>query len=297
MEIEGGKIKSLKQIGRDMNKGFKKTVAVPLKKKVGRPANNAVFKPGLRKLGEMGTQVGAFTNKELLPGAVTVGIPLAGAMVGTLGAMAGIPPQLTVPLTENLLKEYIPDQYQSKNKYVNMFASLPTMALTGDYDEEQLDKMGRNFTSSVIGDVSKAIKPKRNYDNPYQDVIQQMMNNYPEQQQQYYNQLYDEQQQYEQQPQPDTEIEQQLEHDENTANVSGLLGAGLKKKNKSKKKPKHKEVEEEVEVYTKTKPSYKKYSYAKNSSLEQLLDAKADKEEKAHKKALKEMVEKINLNF
>ena len=49
---------------------------------------------------------------------------------------------------------------------------------------------------------------------------------------------------------------------------------------------------EEIEIYTKKKPSYKKFSHAKNSALEQLLEAHSEREEKEAKKAMKNMVEK-----
>ena len=58
------------------------------------------------------------------------------------------------------------------------------------------------------------------------------------------------------------------------------------------RKPKKNILDEEIEVYIKKKPSYKKFSHAKNSSLEQLLEAKADREEKEAKKAMKQLVEK-----
>ena len=280
-EIEGGKIKSLKEIGRDMNKGFKKEIAVPLKKKVGRPVNKAVIKPGLRKLGEMGTQVGQFTNKELLPGAITVGIPLASAMVGTLGTMAGIPPQITMPLTEELLKEYIPDQYQSKNKYVNMFADLPTMALTGDLDQSKLESMGKQFTSTLYSDITKP-KMKRqsatvyNPEYPYQDLIQQTMNKYqqPQQYQQEQKQEYD----YD-----NNDMTYLQSYEQKTGNANALLGAGIKKKKKSKKVI----IEE-----TKPKPIYKKYQHAKNASLEQLFEAIRDKKDKEYQSKLRELTDR-----
>jgi hypothetical protein len=302
-DIEGGKIKSLKQIGKDMSKGFKKTIAVPLKKKVGRPVNKAVIKPGLRNLGEMGTQVGQFTNKELLPGAVTVGIPLASAMVGTLGAMAGIPPQLTMPLTEELLKEYIPDQYQSKNKYVNMFADLPTMALTGDFDQEQLENMGKEFTSTLYSDITKPKKVRRqsattyNPEYPYQDLMEQTMNKYQIPIQQLYQQT------PEVEEQPEEPEEQDIDDYDNTSysqtytqktgSANALLGAGIKKKSKKKpkKKPK-KEIIEELEIYTKTKPTYKKFQHAKNSSLEQLLEATKNKKDKDYQNKLNDISDK-----
>ena len=308
-EIEGGKIKSLKETTRDINRGFKKSIAAPLKTKVFRPANKQFFDPALREAGKAGTQIGKFTNKELLPAAVTIGIPIASASLSALGAMYGIPPELTYKLSETVLKEAIPDKYQSDNKYVGMFSEAINMGLSGDPNPQEMESLGKRFATTAYSDIDRkyinrtSSQSQYNPEDPHQDLIQQLMNKYPGYQQQFQSQISQNVPQV-QQYQPSQATEQtndninysnsQIDesgdtltmetspYDQKTGNEMGLLGAGLKKK-KSKKKPTKKIIKE---VYVKTMPSYKKFSHAKNAALDQLLEAKAEKEEREARRAM-----------
>lgn len=296
IHIEGGKIKKVNfnKVGRDINKGFDKV--------------NKGFATA-------GNEIGKFTNKQLLPAVVSAGIPLASSALGVLGTEFGIPPEITSSLSENLMKNYIPKQYQSNNKYVNLFSDALNMGLSGDTDPNSMMQLSQNLSGTIGKDLGldKQIKtpmPSKdayNPDNPYQDLMLQMMMNYNpidtkhvKTTSQPYNQ---------QTPIEDTSNNDEFDaiygdselgvkadsmkitkspYQQKEGNINALLGSGLKKRRGRPKK----KVIEEIEIYTKKKPSYKKFSHAKNSSLEQLLEAKSDREEKEANKAMKEMVDK-----
>ena len=270
--LTGGKVKSLKQIGRDLNKGFDKAT---------------------KGLARAGSEIGQFTNKQLLPGVVSAGIPLASTALGVVGQEFGLPPELTSSLSSNLMKNYIPKQYQSKSKYAGMFGDALNMALTGDYDPEQMIGMMDTTLSDISG------KPKRqmgyrynqngynditryryNPDDPFQDILSQQLNRFPQQDYEPDNQLLT-------QSQSTQEDYSHGKYEQKEGNPDALLGAGIRKR----KGRKPKIITEEIEIYTKKKPSYKKFSHAKNTALDQLLEAKVEKEEKEASKAMKKMVE------
>ena len=94
-------------------------------------------------------------------------------------------------------------------------------------------------------------------------------------------------------------------YEQKEGSSDALLGAGLKKKKRgshsaaepssasTRKRGRPKKIiVEETEIYIKKKPSYKKFSHAKNASLDQLLEATSEREDKEAKKAMKEMVAK-----
>lgn len=257
--IEGGKVKSLKQIGRDFNKGFDKAT---------------------KGLARAGSEIGQFTNKQLLPGVVSAGIPLASTALGVVGQEFGLPPELTSSLSSNLMKNYIPKQYQSKSKYAGMFGDALNMALTGDYDPEQMIGMMDTTLSDISGKPKRQIGYRYNPDDPFQDILTQQLNRFPQQDYEPDNQLLT-------QSQSTQEDYSHGKYEQKEGNPDALLGAGLKKRRGRKPKI----ITEEIEIYTKKKPSYKKFSHAKNTALDQLLEAKAEKEEKEASKAMKKMVE------
>ena len=257
--IEGGKVKSLKQIGRDFNKGFDKAT---------------------KGLARAGSEIGQFTNKQLLPGVVSAGIPLASTALGVVGQEFGLPPSLTSSLSSNLMKNYIPKQYQSKSKYAGMFGDALNMALTGDYDPEQMIGMMDTTLSDISGKPKRQLGYRYNPDDPFQDILSQQLNRFPQQDYEPDNQLLT-------QSQSTQEDYSHGKYEQKEGNPDALLGAGIRKR----KGRKPKIITEEIEIYTKKKPSYKKFSHAKNTALDQLLEAKAEKEEKEASKAMKKMVE------
>lgn len=321
-DLEGGKInvaKAFKKLGRDIDRGFKKEISRPIQKKIIKPANKKFFKPAQKALAEAGSKIGEFTNKELLPGVVSIAMPLVSTGIGALGAEFGIPPEITSSLSENLMKEFIPKQYQSDNKYVNLISQGLNMAATGDMKGAL--QLGEDTLGTVAGDIGKLtgkhkvkqqVPTNQYYDpeDPHADLMLQLMSKY---------QTIPDLQQNQEQPETNQPIKGEQTIDYNSLNdpvyegadiaedadslritsppyqqregsKTGLLGAGIKKRRGRPRKTKV--IEEEIEIYTKKKPSYKKFSHAKNSSLEQLLEAKADREEKEAKKAMKEMVSK-----
>lgn len=341
IDIDGGKInvaKAFKKLGRDIDRGFKKEISRPIRNKVIKPANKKFFKPAQKALAEAGSKIGEFTNKELLPGVVSIGIPLVSTALGALGTELGLPPEITSEISENLMKELIPKQYQSKNKYVKLISSGIDSALSGDPRDAM--NFGKDLTGTVAGDVMKLtgkhkvkqqIPTKENYnpDDPYNDLLLQLFSNYQtipklqpnttmnteqtinydEQDNDVYEQnnigeqgqLSRQQQMYNENslsdaiykgsqiaPDADSLIITSPPYQQKEGSKMGLLGAGVKKR---RGRPRKKHIEE-YEIYTKQKPTYKKFSHAKNSSLEQLLEANADREAKEAKKAMKNLVSK-----
>ncbi len=303
-KIKGGKIKkpkSLKQIGRDIDKGWKEKVA--------RPANKQFFKPAEKALQKAGAEIGKFTNEQLLPGVVSTGIPLASMALGALGTEFGIPPEITSQLSENLMKEFIPKQYQSNNKYVGMLGDALEMGISGKVDPNKAMELGGKFIGSLSNDITGKNKisqqtPSSEYfdpENPYDDIIRQLISNYqtvPDKQSS--------------QPTPQTDVQsvpEVVQQDNETmytdaqlgdnadsltitkspyqqkeGSKEGLLGAGIKKKRGRPKK-------QIVEVIVKKQIPRKKFSHAKNSALDQLLEANMENEEKKQKNLINDMVE------
>lgn len=247
-------------------------------------------------------QLGKFTNKELLPAVVSTGIPLASTALGALATMYGGPMagEMASSLSENLMKEYIPDRYQSKNKYVGLLSDAIQAGVSQDPNE--LLGVQSQFMDTVESDLARK-KPRYDPENPYSDLMAQLQNKYP----QYYSPPPIPQQTGTKQPEQIVENDNAIygnselgegadslviktpPYQQKEGSVSGMLGGKLKK---SKKPKKSKVIEEEIEVYIKKKLPHKKFSHPKNSSLDQLLEAEAEKKEAKSKKAMEKMIEK-----
>lgn len=253
-DIDGGKL-SLKKIGKTISKGFKKNIENPVAK--------AFVNPAMKGFTSMGSELGDFTNKQLLPGVVSVGIPLASTAIGALGAEVGLPPQITSKLSENLMKQYIPKEYQSKNKYVNLLGSALDMAVGGT-DPTSAMNFANDLTGAVSSDLGGKKKSSNTYnpDNPYQDLITQLLQQQPQ----------DSQTVQSNQPSGNTDASTM---EQKTGNIDALMGSGLRKKRGRKKKS-----EEHIKVEIIKKLPYQKFSHAKNSALEQLLEATHEGKEK-----------------
>ncbi len=300
IEMNGGKIKSSKQI----NRSFRKAVSKPIEKQVLKPADRKFFRPAERALGEMGGEMGEFTNKQILPAVVSASIPLASTALGALGAEVGLPPEITSKLSENLLKNYIPKDKQSKNKYVNMFGDALNMAVSGGADPNSMMQLQSQFMNTVSGDLGMNKQPLQsskayNPDNPYQDLMLQLMGKYMpiDNTKRTTEPIDDPNDDFDARygnaelgANADSMIVKTPPFQQREGNATALLGAGLKKKKKNKKRS-DSDSESEIEIYTKTKPTYKKFSHAKNSSLDQLLSASADREAKQDRLAMREMVQ------
>lgn len=256
--------------------------------------------------------IGQFTQNKLLPAVVSTGIPLASTALGGLATMYGGPMagQFVSGMSQNLMEQYIPDKYQSDNKYIGLLGDAMSQAF--DPDPMGMMQLQQKAMGTVSQDLSRLTAPKQkgfppappryNPDNPYQDLMMQSMrmNQYINEPMQQPMQRHIQQQQtsntnadnaiYE-------EVDETADHamvkkppyQQKEGSVSGLLGGRIKKKRGRKPK---KVIEEIEEIYIKKKPSYKKFSHAKNSALDQLLEAKKEKEDLEAKKAIKEMVEK-----
>jgi len=273
MTKKGGKIKSSREINRDIRRGWKKNIA--------NPVNKDFLTPAGKTLAKVGTEVGKFTNNQLLPGLVSVGIPLASTALGMLGAEAGIPPELTSKLSSNIMKRYIPKQYQSKNKYVGLLGDALNMGISGA-DPESMSDFAGNLTGAISSDLRskpKIKKPTQITDNPYNDAISQIMSNYQPQEQ------------VQEQPQ-ETDNNQDLNNpidntisNQKMGSYDGLMGEGLKKKRGRRRK-------QPIEVII--KKSSDNFRKPKNASLEQLLNATAERQEKQDKIKMRETLDRQN---
>lgn len=281
-DIDGGKL----NIGREL-------------KNLGRTINKKVINPAERGFQTAGKTLGRITNKELMPAVKTIGIPMASGVAGAVGTMYGGPigGVMASQLTSGLLNQYVPNQ--SKNPYVGMAGDALSMGMFGSDPMEQMQLMGK-MNKQLTGDIIGQEKPKYNPDNPYEDLIGQLMNNYnvptpapapdviqPQTEEDLsddFDALYKESQLGDN---ADSMVVSIPPYQQREGSVQGLLGAGLKKKRGRKKK----DIEGIVKVEVIKSIPHKKFSGAKNSSLDQLLEAKAEKEEKQSKKAMKEMVE------
>ena len=82
-------------------------------------------------------KVGKIAQKQVLPAVVSTAIPVASTALGALATTYGGPQagQMVQGMSQELMKQYIPDKYQSDNKYVNMVG----------YTHFQLVKKPNNF--------------------------------------------------------------------------------------------------------------------------------------------------------
>lgn len=287
-DIEGGKI--------DIGKAFKN---------LGRDINKKVIKPTERGFQTAGKTLGRITNKELMPAVKSIGIPLASGVAGAVGTMYGGPVGgvMASQLTSGLLNKYVPNQ--SKNPYVGLAGDALSMGMFGGDPLEQMQLMQKTqsqLSSDIIG--KQKLSTKYNPDYPHQDLMNQLINANPDLQ--HISKTVLEQQSAPLSNQVDdkerfiysgdtiqgdelVDSDKVSPYSQKVGSLSGMMGGKIKGKRGRPKKIK--EIEE-IEIYVKKKPAYKKYSSSKNSALEQLLEAKADKEEKEFNKLRKEVLNK-----
>ena len=283
-DIEGGKI--------DIGKAFKN---------LGRDINKKVIKPTERGFQTAGKTLGRITNKELMPAVKSIGIPMASGVAGAVGTMYGGPigGVMASQLTSGLLSKYVPNQ--SKNPYVGLAGDALSMGMFGGDPMEQMQLMQKTqgqISSDIMG--KQKLSTKYNPDYPHQDLMNQLINSNPylehisntvlEQQSAPLSNQIDDKEKFIYSGdtiQGDELIDSNKvsPYSQKVGSLSGMMGGKIKGKRGRPKKIK--EIEE-IEIYVNKKPSYKKYSSSKNKSLEQLLEAKAEKEEKELNKLRKE---------
>lgn len=165
---------------------------VKINKKINEGLHDRKFNNSLKKIGKV-------AQKQVLPAVVSTAIPLASTALGAVattygGPMAG---QFVQGMSQELMNQYIPDKYQSNNKYVNMFGDALNQgigAMNGDVDPYAMMNLENQFMGQVSHDLTKPRgmpkqeqyyqpppqyqyqRPVYNPDNPYQDLIQQLMN-------------------------------------------------------------------------------------------------------------------------
>jgi len=310
---------------------------------IGKSFKNAGRKVG-REINKGWKNNQKFLNKQVLPTAVSIGIPVASASLGALATAYGGPAagMAAQQITQNALNLGVPDKYKSNNKWVNFIGdtagSLTSLGLAptpqfGDngmpiqqdinpYQQIMYENMG-NLSNEMALEYSRKNKNKkgvqRDLHNPYADLIQQSLNKYqnttmPIRLQEPIN--VEELQQTESivktlnQENEETDAiygKSRLGKDADDIRITtppyqqkegsymGLLGAGVKRGRRTIGRPKKKRyISDDDEVYVRTKPSYKKFSHPKNSSLEQLLEANEEKKRKSQNTSLYEMIDKQN---
>lgn len=257
--------------------------------------------------------IGKFTYNKLLPAVVSTGIPLASSALGAVASAYGGPVagDLVGNLSQNLMEGYIPKQYQSNNKYVNTFAEALNGGLNQDpyammkaqnslmnNVNQDLYKMTTKKQSKIPNQINSYFSPEQpiptaqyyNPDSPHQDYLMQMLKNIPLTQQNFNDTNSN--------TNDDNDAlysNDKIGHDadyiqidkspysQKEGSISGLLGAGIKKK-RSRGRPRKNQI---VEIYD--RPYYKRYKNANNASLDQLIAAKQHKQEIEDKKLMRKM--------
>lgn len=286
-------------------------------------ANPASYALKNKKVRNAMGDIGQFTHNKILPGVVSTAIPIVSNGIGALATVYGGPVagEMASNLSSNLMEQYIPGKYQSDNKYIGMLGDAINMGMSGEIDPMQASMMGQE----LMGNISKDLGPKNktnnyntrpnvNYDytkyrqpfdteNPYMSMIQRM----PMQQQMTMNnqmQMPIKAKEQEQDPNAindamykDAEIGKGADtitnkispYQQKEGSMSGLLGAGMKKKRKNKK-DKYEEIIQKVEIIK--RPRHKKFTHAKNVALDQLLEAKEYSSKKKGYNDMQNLIEK-----
>jgi len=262
--------------------------------------------------------IGKYTQKNILPEVVSTMVPIASTALGALATTYGGPlaGDAVNNLSSNLMEQYIPSKYQSKNKYTGMLGDAMSMGLSGDMDPNQM----MNLQNQFLGQVSKDLEPKYkkpnfdsklytnnfitrpniNYtmpnnnikydeDNPYTDLLQRYNNIQPELQQpilqnndnEANDALYKNSE-----SNNDTIKNTSSPYQQKEGSMNGLLGAGIKPKNKTSVSKKSKSVRNIKKFET---PLYRNFRHSRNDALEQLLEANEYKKNKESKRVMDEM--------
>ena len=198
----GGKIKSVKDINRDIKKAFSK---------------------------QSMTKAGDYLKKNVVPALTSIAIPAVSALAGVggefvtgnpIGAMA------TEALTQRALEKVIPQKYQSQNKYIKLAGDLAGATTSGDVNPYDASSIIGHMTGHGINDDS----------TPYDPFINQILNQQQESPQIDYNALTDAT--YNNgdiAPNADRIKITSPPFQQREASTSGLLGAGIRKKRRTKK--------------------------------------------------------------
>lgn len=250
-------------------------------------------------------------KKEALPTAVSLGLPVAQMGATALGTYLTGNPQageMIGDMTGKVAKGYIPDKYESKNKYIQMLSEgigqIPGL-MSGEVDPQAMQEMGGKFLNTIQNDIFKGDRKNvENYSTPYDMQMEQTMNPYMPQQQEQpvatnqplsYTQKNDnisnapiytgEDDTYDDEIKIKTTPYQQKE-----GNASALMGAGMKKKKRGRPRKIKDDTIMKVEIIKKS-PSTR-YSGARNASLEQLLEENERKQSKQSKQEMRDLVKR-----
>jgi len=237
-------------------------------------------------------------KKEALPTAVSLGLPIA-EMGATAAAtyLTGNPEagKMIGQMSGKVAKGYIPDKYESKNKYIQMLSEgigqIPGL-MSGEVDPEQMQEMGGKFMSTLQNDIFKGNKKGiEKYTTPYDVQMEQIMNPYVPQ---HY---------IPQQPQSQPSVSneplsytQKADNISNTPTYAGdddtyddelhikttpfqqkegssmaLMGGGIRRKRGRPRKNKGKTVIHKVEIIKRL--PHQEFQGAQNASLNQLLQS------------------------
>lgn len=265
---------------------------------------NQAFKN--KKLVNAMGDIGQFTQNKILPATVSVGIPLASTALGGLATMYGGPVagQMVGSLSQNLMEQYIPNKYQSNNKYVGLLGDALSMGLSGDIDPLQAQSLGQQFLGNVEGDIGKLMTPKNKHIDNYYNSMNYTNNMstrpnvnlpLPPRPPQYNpDNIYQDLMEMMQKP-TEKNINKISDNSldsnhQKQGSLSGLYGAGVKKRKSKKSKNEDEEIITKVEVVK--RPRHKKFSHAKNLALDQLIEANEHRKKSDTMKKAEELIER-----
>lgn len=289
------KIKSSKEINKAIKKGFNKEIAKPLKQTFSKENMGKAEK---------------FLKNEVAPELTTIAIPVASTLAGAAGGYFGGPLGATAAsaLTQNLMQEYIPKKYQSKNKYTKLAAEaagqLSSGLMSGEFDPMAAKQLGMQFLDTAAGDLAgkpKASTTPEYHDDestPYDDLMYQMYSNY------YSPKIPRLMQGLQQDIQTDynaltdaiykgSDISQDADrvmlktspYQQREGDTRGLLGSGLKKKRGRKPRIQQVEIVQRL--------PYERFSHGGNKSTRQLLMASRLREDEENRKTQNQLNKNI----
>jgi hypothetical protein len=249
-------------------------------------------------------------KKEALPTAVTLGLPVAQMGATALGTYLTGNPMVGEMMGDfggKVAKGYIPDKYESQNKYINLLSEgigqIPGM-MSGEVDPQDMYNLGNEFMGNLQNDIFKGKKQGGNdYYTPYDMQMEQIMNPYmPQSQSQSQSLVTNQPLSYTQKTDNiantptyvgdddtyDDEIMiKTTPFQQKEGSSMGLMGAGVRRK---RGRPRKSETVMKVEIIKKN--PYRQFSGARNKSLEQLLEANEYKQSQMTKKQMEQFMKR-----
>jgi len=309
----------VKKLRLKTNKELKSTFGIDKAEKLAKntyrqaaPVMNEAFNdPDVNKaVKRVANKTSKVIKKEALPTAVTLGLPVAQMGATALGTYLTGNPMVGEKMGDfggKVAKGYIPDKYQSQNKYVNLLSEgigqIPGM-MSGEVDPQDMYNLGNEFMGNLQSDIFKGKKQGgHDYNTPYDMEMEQIMNPFiPQSQSQSQSTANNQPLSYTQKTDNIANIPTYTGDDDTyddeimikttpfqqkEGSSMGLMGAGVRRK---RGRPRKNETVMKVEIIKKS-PSTK-FSGARNKSLEQLLEANEYKQSQMTKKQMEQFMKR-----